>query len=98
MKHRNLALIIPIAAIVLLFTGCPSPNNEAVVTTTASAADPVAGPVAAVPGQPETTDIPVTSGTVSAPPTTWAQVSQSGSQPTDTIFIPDCCDTEVPTN
>jgi PBP1b-binding outer membrane lipoprotein LpoB len=92
MKHRNLALIIPIAALVLLFTGCPSPNNEAVVTS----ADPVTAPAAASPNQQVTT-LPPTAETISTPPTTPVQVSQpSGAQPTDTIFIPDCCDTGVP--
>jgi hypothetical protein len=94
MKHRNLALIIPIAAIVLLFTGCPSPNNEAAVTS----ADPVTAPAAASPNQQVITDA-LTAGTVSTPPTTLIQVSQpSGAQTTDTIFIPDCCDTGVPAN
>jgi hypothetical protein len=93
MKNSGfLVLIALLAAIVLLFAGCPSPNNAAVVMTESD--NPA--PVVAASNQAVITGIPATTAPTPTTAKTGAQVSAPPpTTPFETIFIPDCCSTDT---
>ncbi len=94
MKNRGfLALIIPVTATILLLAGCPSPNNAAAAATVSN----TTAQVSAAPEQPVTTGVPVATETNSTPVKISGQVSAPlATVQFEDIFIPDCCEPEVP--
>ena len=95
MKNRGfLALIIPVTATILLLAGCPSPNNAAAAPTVSN----TTALVAASPNQPVTTGVSAAPEAAPSPAITGAQVSAPSPNTSEDIFIPDCCEPEVPAN